>query len=329
MKNQTLIISFLFLLLIFSCTSEEGKKFLQKFQKDEKLKFEIEQKIADTNGISVIADIENSYYGIDGKLKNEEVIFVPVKTKGDLQVYGKIRVLVTTSEIIKKEIVHKTNSKKWYADYMRKIKSKDRKIDLDNSDFKLRIEEQILGVLFKKRYGDLLKKFSNKEFEINGKKIILDGKNTKYYSKTNMDSLDNIKFKISNENLRGKILEEYAGGKLDALSNYEIEEILENTIQDEIESCNEKSKGSSIKYHCITNKPKNSLKSYPGSFYFMVKNDKNAILSKEEMQKFIIMVMESINYDMPEDYMFYFSTYEGESVGFYIENKKVEFIERN
>ena len=187
MKNQTLIISFLFLLLIFSCTSEEGKKFLQKFQKDEKLKFEIEQKIADTNGISVIADIENSYYGIDGKLKNEEVIFVPVKTKGDLQVYGKIRVLVTTSEIIKKEIVHKTNSKKWYTDYMRKINSKDRKIDLDNSDFKLRIEEQILGVLFKKRYGDLLKKFSNKEFEINGKKIILDGKNTKYYSKTNMN----------------------------------------------------------------------------------------------------------------------------------------------
>ena len=60
MKNQTLIISFLFLLLIFSCTSEEGKKFLQKFQKDEKLKFEIEQKIADTNGISIIADIENS-----------------------------------------------------------------------------------------------------------------------------------------------------------------------------------------------------------------------------------------------------------------------------
>ena len=88
MKKQTLIISFLVLLSIFSCASKEGKKFLQKFQKDEKLKFEIEQKIADTNGISVIADIENSYYGIDGKLKNEEVIFVPVKTKGDLQVYG-------------------------------------------------------------------------------------------------------------------------------------------------------------------------------------------------------------------------------------------------
>ena len=329
MKNQTLIISFLFLLLIFSCTSEEGNKFLQKFQKDEKLRIEIEQKIADTNGISVIADIENSYYGLDGKLKNEEVIFVPVKTKGDLQVYGKIRVLVTTSEIIKKEIVHKTNSKKWYTDYMRKINSKDRKIDLDNSDFKLRIEEQVLGALFKKRYGDILKKFSNKEFEINGQKLVLDEKNTKYYSKTSMDSLNNIKFKISNESLRRKVLEEYAEGKLDTLSNYEIEGILEKTIQDEIESCNEKSKASSAKYHCIVNKPKNSLKSYPGSFYFMVKNAKNAILSKEEMKKFIIMVMESINYDMPEDYIFYFSIYEGESVGFYIENKKVEFIERN
>ena len=47
------------------------------------------------------------------------------------------------------------------------------------------------------------------------------------------------------------------------------------------------------------------------------------------MQKFIIIVMESINYDMPENYIFYFSIYGGEIVGFYIESKKVEFVKRN
>ena len=322
-----ILVNILVFILLFSCSSKEGSKYLSNFKNNAIAKKEIEDYVRKEKGIMIDLYMKESKYGTMGKLADEEFIIIPFKTKIKPYISSEIYVEITPNEEVKKEILYKSKSNKWDGFLMRKVPSKARKYSLNefenNNNSIDNIGGRVLGGLFRERYGNLYNKFIDLNININGETIIFDKEESVYYS--DFDQYGNVKFSQSlDENLKKNFLEKYILNRFGNLTNIEIESVLDENIEDMMTEC-KNAKNNFCPYY----KSYGKVKYYNASFHFKYKNTKD--VKKIEVKELVRTLMEKINYDFPERYACYFTLYydkyNSEHVLFYLENKSIKYVE--